>query len=113
MNILLIDDEIDLLDVVADQIEAFDLNLNILRASSVEEASVLVNQADFIISDINMPKKEQLQNLLDSLSCPIARITGNDDYNLCKIVIRKPFAPEQLKSAIKTLMELVNTKKVS
>jgi DNA-binding response OmpR family regulator len=102
-TILIIDDELDLLDIISDYIEISDLDINILKAQTVSEAKALMRSADLVLSDINMPDRDELELLLKNCGKPLARITGNLE-TVGEFVITKPFGSKALMKVVKELM---------
>lgn len=103
--LLIIDDEEDILDILVEQIGLFDLGIDLLVASKVEEVERLIAGADLILSDINMPQKERLEQLLQNAQLPVARLTGHHDL-AAGLVLKKPFKIEELKNLLIELMRL-------
>ncbi len=104
LTALIIDDEPEILEVVVDQLESSGFNLLVLQASSFDEASKLIHQADIVISDINMPGKDKLETLLQTVNKPTARITGYDEVT-GPCIIHKPFQIDEFESVIKLIIE--------
>jgi DNA-binding NtrC family response regulator len=102
-KVLIIDDEKDIVEFISDLIELNNLNLEPLRATTVAEAKLKINSADIIISDINMPDKDQLEELLKNCNKPIARMTGFPDIQ-GQWVIHKPFKIENLEDVLKKML---------
>jgi DNA-binding response OmpR family regulator len=103
-TLLLIDDEAELLDVMAEQIESFSIGVRVIKATSVKTAESLAPGADIIISDIQMPNQDRLEMLLSSCNKPVARISGA--ARLQDLFINKPFTPDELKRVILRLLDL-------
>lgn len=103
-TILVIDDESDIIDIVADQIDLLGLELRVLKATTVEEAESQMGLCDMIISDVKMPNREKLEALLNTSKKPVARITGHDDFR-GDLVIRKPFEVTGFRLVIEQLLQ--------
>ena len=101
-SILVIDDEVDILDIVADQIEILGYTCEVLKAQSTEEAEKLIDRCDAIISDVKMPNSARIEELLRSSKKPVARITGHDDFQ-GDLIIRKPFEVKGFKEVMDKL----------
>jgi CheY-like chemotaxis protein len=105
MKLLVIDDELDIIEVVAEQIELMGYQVYVLKATSVEEAKKLIDECDMIISDVKMPQNEQLEKMLEKAKQPLARITGHHDMK-GDLIIRKPFELSNFRSVLDKLMTL-------
>ena len=101
-RILIVDDEPDLLDVIADQIEFSDHEA--IKAGSVQEALVILdtNTIDFVVSDIRMPKSTGL-DLLEQANVPVVLMSGYADILADQAIekgalglVAKPFPIESL-----------------
>lgn len=109
IRLLIIDDELDILEILVEYLSLLNLNLELQTASTVEEAIQKIENADIIISDINMPQRDKLDSLLKNCRKPIARITGHDDI-VGELVIGKPFTFESLKKPVELLIKLFHEK---
>lgn len=107
-TLLIIDDESDILDIIAGYVEFSNLNLNVLKAQTVLEAKKLIPVSDIIISDINMPNRDELEFLLKNCGKPLARITGYLEIE-GEFVIAKPFSSKDLIAVIEKLVERINS----
>ena len=113
-NILVVDDDPDLLDSVAFELEQ--LGMDVARASSGAELLDLVANRgpfDLIVTDITMPWMSGLQVTRSvrnaGLSTPILIITGHKGQQARGLggkvaVLLKPFGPEELQAAVNSLM---------
>lgn len=108
-NLLVIDDEPDILDIVAEQIELLGYPYHVLKAQTVDQAELLIRRSDAIISDIKMPNSAKLEKLLSNCGKPIARITGHDDYH-GDLVIKKPIDLKVFVRVLETLEQLSEKK---
>ena len=107
-TLLIIDDESDILDIIASYVDFANLNLNVLKAQTVLEAKKLILVSDIIISDVNMPNRDELEFLLKNCGKPIARITGYLEVE-SELVLFKPFSLKDLIVVIEKLVERINS----
>jgi DNA-binding NtrC family response regulator len=105
-TLMIIDDEPDLLDIIAEQIDAMGFEVSVLKCSTVEEAQSNINSCDIILSDVNMPGRDRLEYMLKNTTKPVARITGHDELR-GDLVIVKPYKNEDFKRVINKLLEMV------
>ena len=110
-KILIIDDEADLIEIIADELTEH----TIFQAANGKEGleSALKNNPDLIISDINMPQMDGLKMLeqlrINGFSEPVILITAFTDTNKIREAWRlgafdfldKPIAMDKLHSAVK------------
>jgi CheY-like chemotaxis protein len=106
-TLMVIDDEEDLLDIIEEQIELSGIKVSVIKCSNVQAALNNIDQCDIILSDINMPQKDQLEEMLAKTNKPIARITGNDEVK-CSLTVLKPFNSRDLEKVIYQLINLSN-----
>ncbi|MEY4615216.1 MAG: hypothetical protein RJB66_176 [Pseudomonadota bacterium] len=104
-TLLVIDDEPDILEIVAEQIELLGYDFKVLKAQNVDEAERLIPSCDAIISDIKMPNSAKLEKILHHCQKPVARITGHDEFH-GDLVIKKPIDLKVLVAVIDRLQGL-------
>ncbi len=106
MTLLIIDDEPDILDLVANQIQASGFVLEVTTAQNVAVAEKLLPKCDLVLSDINMPNKETLEKILAASGKPVARITGYIEIS-GEWILHKPFQVDEFDKMIRKLMSEV------
>ncbi len=117
-TILVIDDDKDILDIIA--FEIAESGFNVLKAINGTEAIQAIKsvKVDLIVSDVNMPKGdgEFILNWLGSLKSAVVPdiifITGKPDFDSSKLlekgaraVLRKPLDRHQLLDHINASVE--------
>jgi CheY-like chemotaxis protein len=102
-KVLVIDDELELLEVVADQILM--LGYDVLTASTVSEAMDKMPYCDGILSDVNMPERERLTQFLKTAQekIPVIRFSAEQQTNLVNFMLSKPFKMNALKRTLENL----------
>jgi DNA-binding NtrC family response regulator len=109
MTILIIDDEPDLLECVVDSVQSIFDDITVLSATSVGEAKLKIQDANIVLSDINMPNRDQLEDMLKTCNLPVGRITGHDTLK-SNLVVYKPYTDESLTKVIKLLVDMSGKK---
>ena len=112
-KVLVIDDETDLLESVAEQIEMF--GYTVLKASNVENGIEYIPYCDGILADVNMPGKERLTHFLNSsvTKVPVIRFSAENQRGLVNFMLAKPFTPQKLYEALDQLRLFSNMKKAA
>jgi DNA-binding response OmpR family regulator len=100
-KLLIIDDETELLEAVVSQVKILGYK-TIYAASSYEAALPFINKVDGIISDVNMPRKEDLAKLLRESGVPVIRFSA-EPQRVVNFMLQKPFTPQKLKGVLDRL----------
>jgi DNA-binding response OmpR family regulator len=101
MKILIIDDDVDLLESVAKQVNSFPDYIAV-TASTVEEATAKIKQVDAVLADVNLPGKDLLNQMLEHCPLPVVRFSAQPQ-TVINMMLSKPFTSKQLKEAIEWL----------
>ncbi len=111
-NILVIDDEVDIAELVAEHLEA---HYSVITATSMKDAceKISKNKFDLIVTDLHLPdcRGESSVSLLrqTQFAEPILLVTGEDEYDPCVIkaladgaqgLIKKPFNLDSVEASI-------------
>ena len=102
-TLLIIDDEPDLIELLEYVISELFPDLKIETASSVEIAKTKVDLCDIILSDIQMPYMDKLEEMLIASGKPVGRCSGSDPKGKIPF-IPKPFTDAQVYSVIQELL---------
>lgn len=103
-KLLIIDDEKLICEVLSELVKSMTKKLDIISATSVEEALRMIPKADMIIADIKMPNQNALEDALKRVSGekPVARMSGKT-HGIANHMISKPFKNEQVAQTIQFL----------
>jgi DNA-binding NtrC family response regulator len=106
-KLLIIDDEEFICEILSDLVMTMTKKLEVISATSVEEALKLIPKADMIIADINMPHQEVLEDALKRIHAekPVARMSGNT-HGKANYMIEKPFRHDQVAQTLQFLYVL-------
>ena len=116
--ILIVDDEPGIIEVMTDYIGMADLDVNVITASSVDKALLLVEskKPDLIVTDIAMPEKTGLDFLRElgvrRVETPVIVVTGYADEDMLEdawklganACLKKPLNRKDFLAAISGLM---------
>lgn len=113
-KLLIIDDEKLICEVLSELVKTMTKKLDIISATSVEEALKLIPKADMIIADIKMPNQGVLEDALKRVSGdkPVARMSGNT-HGKANYMIEKPFRNDQVAQTLQFLYILHRENKSS
>jgi CheY-like chemotaxis protein len=113
-KLLIIDDEKMICEVLSELVNSMTKKLDIIYATSVEDALKLIPKSDMIIADIKMPNQATLDDALKRISGekPIARMSGKTN-GFANHMISKPFKNEEVAQTIQFLYVLHNENKSS
>jgi CheY-like chemotaxis protein len=113
-KLLIIDDEKLICEVLSELVKTMTKKLDIISATSVEEALKLIPKADMIIADIKMPNQGVLEDALKRVSGdkPVARMSGNT-HGKANYMIEKPFRNDQVAQTLQFLYVLHRENKSS
>ena len=102
-KVLVIDDEIEILDLVSELAQS--LGYDVMTANTAEKALDLIPYCDGILSDVNMPDKERLNEVLKNayIKVPVIRFSAANQTGLVNFMLSKPFSLAKLKVALEHL----------
>ena len=102
-KVLVIDDEIEILDMVSELAQA--LGYDIMTANTAEKALALIPYCNGILSDVNMPDKVRLNEILKDayINVPVIRFSAANQTGLVNFMLSKPFSLANLKDAFEQL----------
>lgn len=102
-KVLIIDDEIEILDMVSELAQS--LGYDVITANTAEKAFDLIPYCDGILSDVNMPDKERLNEILKEayVNVPVIRFSAANQIGLVNFMLSKPFSLAKLKGAFEQL----------
>jgi len=103
-KLLIIDDEKLICEVLSELVMTMTKKLDVIYATSVEEALRMIPKADMIIADIKMPNQSALEYELKRVGAekPVARMSGKT-HGIANHMITKPFKNEQVAQTIQFL----------
>jgi len=103
-TLLIIDDEEMICEVLSEMVLNMTKRVNVITATSAEEAVRLIPTVDMIIADIMMPNQYMLDEALRLVGVdkPIARMSG-DAKGKANFMIEKPFRLDQIAQTIQFL----------
>lgn len=109
-TLLIIDDEKMICEILSNMVNNLTQRINVITASSVEEALRLLPKADMIISDIKMPNQHLLDQALKSVMAekPIARMSGYTQ-DCTNFMISKPFRQQQVAETLQFLYSFLRS----
>ena len=110
-KLLLIDDEVEITEIVADIVNNTFPDIIIQIANTTKDAAEMMDAANIVISDVNMPDKKILDNAILKYSSikPIARITGHvEKLTEQDLIIKKPFTSKSVVDMVNHLIGLLS-----
>ena len=106
-TLLIIDDEPEILELLIEEIKLFEFDLNLITASNFNDAKSKISNCQMVLSDINIPKLKELEDLLKHSNLPVARMSGYRDVEAFGIeILTKPYKSEELEKIIKKLITI-------
>ncbi len=110
-TLLIIDDEKIICEILTEMIQGLTKRVDIIFATSVEEAIKLIPKSDMIISDINMPNQYLLDETLKKLmgEKPVARMSTMNQGK-ANFMIQKPFKTQQITETLQFLYSFIRKK---
>jgi CheY-like chemotaxis protein len=107
-KLLIVDDEVESLDSLSRLIESLGKKqgYKVITAGTVEQAIELFPEADAILADVNLPGKDQLNEILSHSEIPVARFSG-DDQQVANFMLQKPFTRAELNKCLVWLKQIV------
>lgn len=107
-KLLIVDDEKMICEVLSEMVQQMTKRVDVITASSVEEAIRLIPDVDMIIADIKMPNQHLLEDSLKRFSGekPIARMSGYPQGK-ANFMIEKPFRMDQVARTLQFLYVLL------
>lgn len=103
-KLLIIDDEAMICEVLSEMVLHMTKRVDVITATTSEEAARLIPTVDMIIADIMMPNQGVLDEALKRVSGdkPIARMSGYPQGK-ANFMIEKPFRLDQIAQTIQFL----------
>ena len=110
--LLIIDDEKMICEILTEIVQGLTKRIDVISATSVEQAAKLIPKADMIISDIQMPNQHFLDQILNKVMSekPVARMSGVT-HGRINFMIQKPFKTQQVAETLQYLYSFLRETK--